>query len=56
MTQEDSFPSQAAEYKSETQLKNKVPHRHSLKTSPKPRVIFIRFRNTQAPVLQKTSS
>ena len=55
MPQEDSFSSQAADYKSETQLKTRPPHRHSPKTSPRPTVIFIGFRNKWAPVLQKTS-
>ena len=56
MPQEDSFSSQTADYKSETQLKTRLPHRHSPKTSPRPRVKFIYLRNTQTHVLHKTSS
>ena len=42
MPQEDSFPSQAADYKSETQLQTRPP----TDVLHRPRVIFIRFRNT----------
>ena len=52
MPQEDSFPSQAADYKSETQLQTRPP----TDVLHRPRVIFIRFRNTWAPILQKTGS
>ena len=46
MLQEGLFPSQVAGCKPVTQLKTKPPNRHSLKTSPRPRVISIRSGNT----------
>ena len=50
-----SFLSQAAGYKPAAQLKTNLPHRPSSKTSPRLRVISIRFRNTRAPIFQKTT-